>query len=373
MKLVATCAFGIEAVLKREMEDLGLTILESENGKIYFEGDQKSLFLASMALRTAERIFIVLGKSHVKSYDDLFDFIKSLNLKFYVSKKGKYLVLAKSVKSTLYSLRDIQSITKKAMIENLKLAYKTDTFLELEEAYKFLLDIQKDNAELWLDTSGDGLHKRGYRTKQGEAPIKETLAAALVKLSFYQKDRVLYDPFCGSGTIAIEAAMIAKNMAPNLNRAFAFMKFPWVDLELFKETRKDLLKQIDQEAELTIIASDVDQNILSVASENAYNAGVEDAIRFELSNFEYRLFDKPYGIIITNPPYGIRLDTLEEAEVLYHKIAERFNKMPTYSLYMISSYPGIEGIIGKKADRTRVLFNGNVKARYYQYYGPKPS
>ncbi|MFP4286901.1 MAG: class I SAM-dependent RNA methyltransferase [Candidatus Izemoplasmataceae bacterium] len=373
MKFVATCAFGIEAVLKREMEGLSLNIIASENGKIYFEGDQADLFKASIALRTAERIFIVLGSQVVKSYDELYDFIKTIDLKSYVSKKGKYLVLAKSVKSTLYSLRDIQSITKKAMIDNLTHAYKTNTFLEEEESYKFLIDIQKDTCECWLDTSGDGLHKRGYRTKQGEAPIKETLAAALVLLSFYQKERVLYDPFCGSGTIPIEAAMIGKNMAPNLNRGFAFLKFPWIDLEAFKTVRKDFLQAIDQEANLTIIASDVDQNILSVASENAFNAGVDDVIRFELTRFEYQAFDKPYGIIITNPPYGIRLDTLEEAEALYQKIAKRFTELKTYSLYMITSYPGIEGIIGKKADRTRVLFNGNVKARYYQYYGPKPS
>ncbi|MFH5882048.1 THUMP domain-containing class I SAM-dependent RNA methyltransferase [Liberiplasma polymorphum] len=372
MEFVATCAFGIEAVLKREMTLLGLNITRSENGKIYFEGNQEAMVLANLALRTAERIFIVFGHQKVLTYDELFDFIKSIKFRPILSHEGAYLIQAKTVQSQLFSPRDLQTITKKALIENLKVSFKVDTFLEQKERYRFLLNLQKDECELWLDTSGEALHKRGYRVKQGVAPIKETLAAALVLLSFYEKDRVLYDPFCGSGTIPIEAAMICKNMAPNLNRSFDFLHFPWFDKTIYKQVKAELLKAINQTETCKIIASDEDPRAVEMAEENAIEAGVDDAIVFQLCKFEHQQFKIPYGIIITNPPYGERLDTLEEAELLYRSIGQTFKTLKDYSLYMITSYPGIEGIFAKKADKTRVLFNGNIKARYYQYFGPRP-
>ncbi len=372
MNYVASCAFGIEAILKREMHALGLTVTQSTNGKIYFTGDESALFLANLHLRTADRIYIVIGQGRVRTYDELFEFVKQLPLKNYLSSEGKYHILAKSQKSKLYSLRDIQTISKKALIENLKGAYQKNTFQEEGEYYRLSIELLNDQVECLLDTSGEALHKRGYRLKQGEAPIKETLAAALVLLSFYEASRVLYDPFCGSGTIAIEAAMIAKNIAPGLNREFAFLSFPWVDKSRFIVQKKEAFKAINQDIEGKIYASDIDANVLSVAKENALEAGVEDVIDFSFSDFQDFSFDKDYGIIITNPPYGQRLETKEDAEVLYKRIGDTFRHLTTFSFYLLTSYPGVEGLLRKRADRTRVLFNGNIKTRYYQYYGPKP-
>ena len=372
MNFIATCAFGIEAVLKREMLALGFTITKSTNGKIYFEGDQETLFLANLHLRTADRIYILIGEDTVKTYDQLFDFISKLSLNKYLSTVGKYHVLAKSVKSKLYSLRDIQTISKKAIIENLRKATHQEVFKELGEYYRISIELLNDRVECLLDTSGDALHKRGYRLKQGTAPLKETLASALVQLSFYQEDRVLYDPFCGSGTLAIEAAMIAKNIAPGLNRDFAFLSFPWIDKKHFLAIKKAAYQAIKQNVKGKIIASDNDLNVLSIAKENALEAGVEDIIDFSFIDFNDHPFDTEYAIIITNPPYGERLETKEDAEVLYRNMGETFKKLKTYSVYLITSYPGVEGLLHRKADRTRVLFNGKIKTRYYQYYGPKP-
>ncbi len=372
MDYVVTCAFGIEAVLKREMQALGLNITRSTNGRIYFQGDQKALFKANLHLRTADRVFILLGQSKVMSYDALFDFIKGLPLSETLSSKGKYHINAKAVKSTLYSPRDIQSITKKALIENLKVAYKKTEFKEEGEYYRLSIELLNDTVEVLLDTSGESLHKRGYRLKQGIAPLKETLASALVQLSFYNEGRVLYDPFCGSGTILIEAAMIAKNIAPGLSRDFAFLAFPWVDKQAFQTLKKEAYKAINHSPKGRILGSDNDMMALEMAKTNAIEAGVEDIIDFEFIDFEDHPFTEEYGIIITNPPYGERLETIEDAEILYRKMGAQFKRLKTYSIYLITSYPGVEGLLHKKADRTRVLFNGNIKTRYYQYYGPKP-
>ncbi len=372
MEFLATCAFGIEAVLKREIQSLGLNVTRSSNGKIYFSGDIETMVQANLHLRTAERIFIVIGKGKVLTYDELFDFIKKLSLKSFVSQKGQYMVQAKSVKSKLFSPRDIQSIVKKAMIENLRQAYGVRQFDESEEKYAFLLELQNDQAELLLDTSGKSLHKRGYRLSQGEAPLKETLASALVLLSFYDKSRVLYDPFCGSGTIVIEAAMIAKNIAPGLNRSFSFLHFAWFDKAIYQRVKKAAYKAISSEDIVPIQASDIDPKSVRMAEENAIEAGVEDAIAFEIADFRIREYQKDYGIVISNPPYGERLEDKESAEQLYSDFGKIMKAYSSYSFYIISSYNGVEGLFKRKADRTRVLFNGNIKTRYYQYYGPKP-
>ena len=372
MKLLATCAFGVESILKREMQDLGFEIVKSEQGKQYFNGTEETLIKANLWLRTAERIFIVLGEKKVLSYDELFDFIKGLNLKAFLGENGKYHLFAKSVKSKLFSPRDLQSISKKAIIENLKIAYQKDIFLEEKEKYRIHIDLENDRASLLLDTTGDSLHKRGYRQKQGEAPIKETLAATLIMLTFFDKNRTMYDPFCGSGTIAIEAAMIAKNIAPSLNRRFDFNDFHWTDKKLYKSLRKNALESIDHDVKTKIYASDNDLEMIQIAQENALDAGVDDLILFNHVDFEDMLFEEEYAIIVTNPPYGERLKTAEEAEVLYHEMARKFNKLQDYSIYIISSYPGIEGIFKRKANKTRVFFNGNIKSRFYQFFGPKP-
>ncbi len=372
MEFLATCAFGIEAILKREIQQLKFTVTRSSNGKVFFSGDIKTMMMANIHLRTAERIFMVLGEKKVLSYDQLFDFIKTLKLKPIVSEYGQYNIQAKSVKSKLFSPRDIQSIVNKALIENLKAAYKVSVFEESKEKYAFLLDLQKDQALFLLDTSGAALHKRGYRINQGEAPLKETLASALVQLSFFDASRTLYDPFCGAGTIVIEAAMIAKNIAPGLNRSFAFLHFPWIDKTVYQSVKKAAYKNIIMESSARLYASDIDPKLMRYAEENATEAGVEDIIDFQVADFKIREYGKDYGIIITNPPYGERLETTKDAEVLYKDFGLLMKKHPSYSYYVISSYPGVEGIFKQKADRTRVLFNGKIKTRYYQYYGPKP-
>ncbi|MFW5842235.1 MAG: THUMP domain-containing class I SAM-dependent RNA methyltransferase [Bacillota bacterium] len=372
MEFVATCAFGIEAVLKRELEALNIPVTSSSNGKIYFRGDMTTMMHANLSLRTAERVFMVLGKAKVTTYDALFDFVKGLELKPFMSEHGRYIVNAKTHKSTLFSPKDIQSITKKALIENLKLAYKTYDFLETGEPYMMLIDVLNDQAHALLDTSGHGLHKRGYRLDQGDAPLKETLAASLVLLSFYDDTRPLYDPFCGSGTILIEAAMIAKNIAPGLNRGFAFEKHKYHNQPAYKTLKREYLKAIRQDDIAPIYGRDIDLDVLKKAEENAYRAGVDDVIEFGLADVRIQSFDAPYGVIITNPPYGERLEDQASLEPLYRVIGEKFMALDTYSIYLLTAFNGVEGVFKKKADKTRVLFNGNIKARLYQYYGPRP-
>ncbi len=371
MKAVATCAFGVETALKNEMKAEGFHLERSDNGKLYFDVDLAGLYHANMALRTADRIFIVLGSAKASSYDALFDAVKQWPLKDYLDEKGRFLIQAKSVKSTLYSLRDIQSVGKKAVLENLKAARGQTVFLETGAPYPLLFNFVNDQVELWLDTSGEALHKRGYRLLQGAAPIKETLAAALVLLSFYQSGRPLYDPFCGSGTLAIEAAMIAKNMAPNLNRSFALDAYPFANQTIRRHVRGQLLKRIDQTVTPHIYASDFDRQMVEAAQANAEAADVEDIIQFQLSDFRLRSYENQYGLILTNPPYGERLETAAEAEKLYQDLSALYRTLNSYSLFMITAYPGIEGIFRKQANRTRVFFNGNIKSRYYQFHGPK--
>lgn len=372
MKLVATAAFGLEAVVKRELEQLGIESMDTKNGRIHFEGDVSAMINANLYLRSADRVYVCIGsKKAIDSFDRLFEWVMTLPLIDYLDKKGKFLVDAKSVKSALYSLRDLQSITKKALIENLKAATGDETFKEDGPRHHLTITFYEDEATLLLDTSGAGLHKRGYREGQGKAPLKETLAAALVQLSYYNKDRVLYDPFCGSGTIAIEAALIARNIAPGLNRRFDFEHFHWVGSALYKNQRKAAYKAIDMDATVKIIASDSDFGVLETAKENAANAGVDGDIHFEVARFEHRTFDVPHAIIITNPPYGERMKD-DEIQKLYASIGKAINHNKSCSFYILSGLMGAEKAIGKRAKKTRVLFNGDIKTRYYMYPGPPP-
>ncbi|MFW6285384.1 MAG: THUMP domain-containing class I SAM-dependent RNA methyltransferase [Bacillota bacterium] len=372
MKLVATAAFGLEAVVKRELENLGIESMDTENGRIHFEGDVPTMIDANLYLRSADRVYVSIGSQKgIDSFDALFDWVKTLPLIDYLDKKGKFIIDAKSVKSKLYSLRDLQSITKKALIENLRASTGEAVFKEEGPRHHLTITFYEDEATLLLDTSGAGLHKRGYREGQGKAPLKETLAAALVQLSYYTKERVLYDPFCGSGTIAIEAAMLARNIAPGLNRHFDFEHFHWVDNPLYKQKRKEAYKAIDMESDVKIIASDADFSVIEVAKENAANAGVEGDIHFEVARFEHRTFDVPYAIIITNPPYGERMQD-DAIHKLYATIGKTINQNKTCSFYILSGLLGAEKAIGKRAKKTRVLFNGDIKTRYYMYPGPPP-
>jgi len=371
MECVATTAFGIEAVLKRELIKLGFDIKRSSNGRIYFETDVSGIIGANLHLRTAERVYVVLGSQKVKSFDELFDWMVELPLERYLHQKGRFIVNAKSSKSTLFSLRDIQSIGKKALIKRLQKHYGVERFPETAESYGLLLNLQNDVAELWLDTSGAALHKRGYRKQTGSAPLKETLAAAMVLLSHYGKDRTLYDPFCGSGTIPIEAAMIAKNIAPGLNRNFAFQRFFWVSKDDYNTARRNALKQIKHESIAPIVASDVDPGVIRSAKENAEHAGVDEAINFEIADFSHQNFSAASPVFITNPPYGERMGE-EEVERLYKGLGKLLRKHKDASFYILTPVSGVEQLMGKKPSRTRVLFNGPIKTRLYQYIGPPP-
>ncbi len=372
MRLCATTAFGLEAMVKAECQKLGFSLKDVENGKVFFEGDFETLIKANLSLRTAEHVYVVLEEETIKTFDQLFALIKRIDFTPYLTKDAAMIVNAKSQKSTLYSLRDIQKITKKAWIENLKTAFNQTTFLEAGPVFNLLVSFDNNRCLVLLDTSDQALHKRGYRQKQGEAPIKETLAAALIMQSFYQSDRILIDPFCGSGTIAIEAALIAKNIAPNINRAFAFERFKSFDKALFRRIKSEALKAIKQDEPIKILAADKDHKMVEMAKENAFNAGVDDIIQFKVSDFKYMDYSLPYAIVITNPPYGLRLEDKKALSELYQRLGSIIKKHKDNSYYIYTAYQGFEKTLGLYADKTRVLFNGRIKGRLYQYFGEKP-
>ncbi len=371
-EFVATTAFGLERMLKEELKKLNITITESKAGRVYFSGDEKTMMIANMWLRTAEHVYLILGKKHVVSFDALFDFVKGCDIKGFVNADAKLIVNAQSQKSDLFSLRDLQKITKKAIIEHLKQETPYHVFEETGARLDFRIYLQENHAELLLDTSGDALFKRGYREQALEAPLKETLAAALVLQSFYDQTRTLVDPFCGSGTIAIEAAMIGSNIAPGLNRSFAFQHFKTHDKTVYKNVKKEAFQAMDTSSELNIYASDIDPKAISVAKENASLAGVDDQIQFQIADVQYVDITDPYTVLITNPPYGDRLSPNEDLVPLYKTLSQLHHKNNNMSVYIITNLTSFERIYGKKADKTRVLFNGNIKTRLYQYFGPKP-
>ncbi len=372
-EFVATTAFGLERMLKQECKALDFTITESRAGRVYFSGDLNTMMTANLWLRTAEHVYLVLAKqASVTTFDQLFDFVKGANIKAFINPNAKLIVNAQSQKSALFSLRDLQKITKKAIIDNLKAESNYRVFEETGNRLDFRIYLQEDQAELLLDTSGEALFKRGYREQALEAPLKETLAAAIVLQSFYDKSRTLVDPLCGSGTIAIEAAMIGCNIAPGLNRNFAFEAFKNVDKQAYKTIKKAAFQAMDTVSELTIHASDIDPKAIEIAKENASLAGVDDHIHFQIADVQYVDITDPYAVLITNPPYGDRLQTKETLKPLYETLGHLHKKHHKMSVYIITNYNGFERVYGKKADKTRVLFNGNIKTRLYQYFGPKP-
>ena len=371
---VATTAFGLEATLKREIANLNLEIIKTMNGRVYFKANNQGMAKANLWLRTAEHVYIVLNSAQALTFDALFDLVSHVNFSDYLQKNGQFIVNANSVKSKLYSLRDIQKISKKALIQSMENAYPYETFKEQGPQYDILITILEDHAEVWLDTSGEALHKRGYRLDQGEAPIKETLAASMIELSFYNRSRILVDPFCGSGTIPIEAAMIAKNIAPGLNRDFAYEQFVFIDQKLSKTVRKEALQSIDHETPLHIYASDIQHDMIEIAKENAMEAGVYEDIHFQVSDFRLLDFSLDHGVVISNPPYGNRLGKEQkEVDLLYKDLGDVIRKYTKNSYYLLTPYVGFERTVKKRADKTRVLFNGRIKTRFYQYFGEKPT
>ena len=370
--LIATTTFGLEAVCKRELIALGFEVLKTENGKVTFKSDARGIAKANLWLRTADRVLIVMGEFKALTFDQLFDQTKALPWQSIIPKNGKFVVNGKSVKSKLFSISDSQRIVKKAIVENLKSAYKVDWLEETGADYTVQVSLLKDVATITIDTSGVALHKRGYRIKSVEAPLKETLAAALILLSYWNKDRVLYDMFCGSGTIPIEAAMIGRNIAPGLARDFASKEWEIIPKEVWKQVQKEAYQAIDYSSDITIYASDINERNLHIAKGNAIEAGVDDCIEFEVNDFADVEVKDDYGILISNPPYGERLSEQDKVKRLYRKLGKKLIPLKTWSTYYLTSYKEFEQAFGKQSDRKRKLYNGRIETWYYQYYGPRP-
>lgn len=372
IELIATTTFGLEAVVKRELLNLGYRDLEVENGKVTFKGTEKDIPIANLWLRSAERVLLKLGEFKVTSFEELFEKTKALPWDEWITEDGEFTVEGKSINSKLYSVPDCQAIVKKAVVEKLKSKYKKDWFEETGAKFTIEVSILKDIATLTIDTSGSGLHKRGYRLNSVKAPLKETLAAALVQLSFWNYERLLVDPFCGSGTIPIEAAMIGKNIAPGIQRSFASEDWPRVRKEHWKAARVEARKAIKQERNLNIIASDIDREAVKIAEKNAFEIGVDDCIQFINKDVLDHNLQEEYGVIISNPPYGEKMGEIKNVENLYVQLGKKFKKLDTWSIYILTANENFEKLYARKASRRRKLYNGRIKVDYYQYYGPRP-
>ncbi|MFR5523081.1 MAG: THUMP domain-containing class I SAM-dependent RNA methyltransferase [Lachnospiraceae bacterium] len=374
IELVAPCHFGLEAVLKKEILDLGYEIVRVEDGRVTFAGDEDAICRANIFLRTAERILLKVGQLHAVTFDELFEGIKALPWENYIPSDGKFWVAkASSVKSKLFSPSDIQSIVKKAIVERLKGVYSLQWFSETGAEYPIRISFMKDEAVVCLDTTGLSLHKRGYRTMVSKAPIKETLAAALLMLTPWHKDRILVDPFCGSGTFPIEAAMMAANIAPGMNRSFTAEKWTnFVGRKYWYGAIDEANDLVDDQIETDIQGYDIDGDIIKAARQNAREAGVDHLIHFQQRPLSELSHPKKYGFIVSNPPYGERLEEKSHLPALYTEIGDRFRELDSWSMYLITSYEDAEKYIGKKADKNRKIYNGMLKTYYYQFLGPKP-
>ena len=372
--LLVPCHFGLEAVLKREIYDLGYEITKVEDGRVTFEGDEEAICRANIFLRTAERVMIQVGRFKATTFEELFQGIKNLPWEEYIPEDGKFWVKkASSINSKLFSPSDIQSIAKKAMVERMKQKYHKEWFKEDGAAYPVRIFLLKDEVTVALDTSGDSLHKRGYRTMTSKAPLTETLAASLIMLTPWRKDRILVDPFCGSGTFPIEAAMIAANIAPGMNRDFTAEEWTnLIDRKLWYECVKEAEDMIDTTVKVDIQGYDIDGDVIKAARENAKRAGVEHMIHFQQRAVADLSHPKKYGFIITNPPYGERLEDKADLPELYTQIGQVYQRMDSWSMFLITSYTDTEKYIGRKADKNRKIYNGMLKTYFYQFLGPKP-
>ena len=377
LKLIAPCHFGLEAVLKREIIDLGYDIDEVTDGRVTFLGDAQAICYGNIFLRTAERILLSVGSFHAESFEDLFQGTLAIPWEEFIPKDGKFWVTkAASVKSKLFSPSDIQSIMKKAMVERMKRHYGLEWFDETGEEYPLRVFIKNDEVTVGLDTTGVSLHKRGYRKLTAQAPIAENLAAALIMLTPWRRDRILVDPFCGSGTIPIEAAMMAAGIAPGMNREFTAEQWKHIiPAKFWYECIEDANDRIDRKlsgADLDIQGYDLDPEMIKIASRNAENAGVKQLIHFQQRDVAALSHPKKYGFLITNPPYGERLEEKKNLPALYHLIGERYRALDSWSMYLITSYENAEKDLGKKADKNRKIYNGMMKTYFLQYNGPKP-
>ena len=373
-ELIAPCHFGLEAVMKREILDLGYEIERVEDGKVTFLADAEGIAYANLFLRTTERILLKVGQVHAETYDELFEATKALPWEKFIPKNGKFWVTkANSIKSKLFSPSDIQSIMKKAIVERLKQVYHMEWFPEDGAQYPIRVSILKDEVTIGLDTSGVSLHKRGYRKLTAKAPITETLAAALIMLTPWKGDRILVDPFCGSGTFPVEAAMMAANMAPGMNRSF--LSEDWKNIikrKCWYDAMDEANDLLDDTVKVDIQGYDIDGDIVKAARANAQSAGVDHMIHFQQRPVNALSHPKKYGFIISNPPYGERIEEKKNLPALYTEIGERFAALDAWSMYLITSYEDAEKYIGRKADKNRKIYNGMLKTYFYQFMGPRP-
>lgn len=373
-EFVAPCHFGLESVLKREISDLGYDIVQVDDGRIIFAGDETAFCRANIFLRTTERVLLKVDKFKAETFDELFEKTKAIPWENYIPRDGKFWVAkATSIKSKLFSPSDIQSIMKKAIVERLKKVYKIEWFPEDGNEYPIRVTFMKDEITIGIDTSGESLHRRGYRKLTSKAPITETLAAALILLTPWKKDRILIDPFCGSGTIPIEAALIGANIAPGMNRSF--LSESWTDLipkktwyAAIEEANDVMLHSVD----MSIQGYDLDGEIVKAARQNASLAEVEQYIHFQQRPVSELSSNKKYGFIITNPPYGERLEEKEALPALYKEIGKAFNSLDSWSYFIITSYEDAQKYIGRTADKNRKIYNGMMKTYFYQFMGPRP-
>jgi len=368
---MATTAFGLESAAAFELKKLGFENIHTENGHVMYEADEKGITLSNLWLRTAERVFLVVAQFKSDKFETLFDQIKAIPWEEYLPEDAEFPVDAKSVKSTLYSLSDIQRISKKAIVNRLGETYNLEWFEETGAKFPIQVSILKDVVTVAIDTSGSGLHRRGYRERAGDAPIKETLAAGLIQLSKWKSEMPLVDPFCGSGTILIEAAMIARNIAPGLSRHFVFETWPWIDEELCKTAKKEAYAQIKQEIFVDIKGFDSDAQAIELAYDNAEIAGVEDIISFEVRDIKEFSVENDRGYIICNPPYGERMNEIEQVKEISKTMGQVFKPYTGWSKYIITSYEQFETLYGNPSDKNRKLYNGRIKTYYYQYFGKK--
>ncbi len=374
IQLVAPCHFGMEAVLKREIYDLGYDITKVEDGRVTFEGDLETICRSNIFLRTAERVMVQIGRFRATTFDELYENMKALPWEDWIPQDGKFWVKkASSVKSKLFSASDIQSICKKAMVDRLKMTYHTDWFKEDGASFPVRIFLLKDEVTVALDTTGDPLHKRGYRTWTSKAPISETLAAALIMLTPWRADRILVDPFCGSGTFLIEAAMMAANIAPGMSRSFTAEA--WTHLipkQMWYDVVEEAEEMVDTDISCDLQGYDIDPDMIRIARANAKQAGVDHLIHFQQRDVADLKHSKKYGFIITNPPYGERLEDKKDLPALYTTIGQVYRDLDAWSMYLITSYEEAERYIGRKADKNRKLYNGMIRTYFYQFMGPKP-
>ena len=371
-ELIATATFGLEAVVKREIQELGYRIIKTEDGKVTYMGDERAIVRSNLWLRSADRVLLKMAEFMAEDFEELFQQTKALPWEQLIPIDGRFTVTGTSVKSILHSVPACQSIVKKAIVEKLREFYSVDVFEESGADYTVKVTILKDRVTLTVDTSGAGLHKRGYRKADVAAPIKETLAAAMVQLSFWKAGRILLDPCCGSGTIPIEAAMIGRNIAPGLNRSFACEGWELIDRKLWKEEKKAAFEAIDYDAQLDIYGFDIDRKAVQASIENAVEAGVDDCIVFKKADASKLRPVGTNGIVITNPPYGERIGEDKQIEAIYSGFSRFFRENPDWSLFMITTDKDAEQkVMSRKADRRRKLYNGRLETCYYQFHGQR--